>query len=151
MTVKNVICFGDGSCRNTKAGEKNPMGVGVVIYTPDGEKIELSEYAGLGTSNLAEWAALILAFRTVVKLTAKYDTPTVITYKTDSQLIANMVNDIYSHRNFIGEYIRAKFWEGKLKNNQRLDVIWIPRTDNSEADRLSRKGNPYYKVSQHIK
>lgn len=139
----NIICFGDGSCYNLRAGSKNAMGIGVVMYCGN-TKVEFFDYVGEGTSNIAEWEALIAALRMAVPEALKHTSKVLITYKADSQVIVNMFNGIYSAKNFKAEYLRAKYWESKLNVNHRLDVIWIPRADNMEADVLSKRGNPYY-------
>ncbi|MBI4700120.1 MAG: ribonuclease HI [Deltaproteobacteria bacterium] len=55
-TADAVVAFTDGACQ----GNPGPAGLGVVVLAP-GERIELSEYLGRGTNNVAELTAILRA------------------------------------------------------------------------------------------
>lgn len=46
--------YTDGAC----TGNPGPMGIGVVVLMPNGERREWSEYLGMGTNNIAELTAI---------------------------------------------------------------------------------------------
>ena len=141
--MKTIKVYTDGSCHNS--GNKS-MGIGVVVY---GTKLikEIAEYAGIGTSNRAEWEALISGLNfTVNYVLENYPNERVIIEcYLDSKIVVGIITDIYSNVNFKSEYRRVKSLENKLKETHKLDYIWIPREDNEEADRLSKIGNPHFK------
>lgn len=51
-----AIAYADGAC----SGNPGPAGLGVVMITPT-ERLELSEYLGVGTNNIAELTAILRA------------------------------------------------------------------------------------------
>jgi len=140
-----IDCFGDGSCKNIK-DTPSDMGVGVVIFYKGKLITQIAKHVGKGTSNLSEWEALILALRTAVKYVQTHlkDEIVTINYYADSKVVVNMFNGLYSNKKFRAEYNRAKYWEDKLQKNHRIEVSWIPREENTHADKLSKIGNPYF-------
>jgi ribonuclease HI len=122
--------FTDGAC----SGNPGPAGIGVVIKQ-DGQTIkEVSRYIGLATNNIAEYTALIEGLKEALALKADE-----VFVKTDSELM---------HRQIIGMYkvkhdgIKPLFDEVVLlsKEFKKVEVAHVPREQNSEADKLSRKG-----------
>lgn len=52
-----IHVYADGAC----SGNPGPAGVGVVVLDPEG-RVEISEYIGKGTNNIAELTAILRAF-----------------------------------------------------------------------------------------
>lgn len=75
-----ILCYADGAC----SGNPGPAGLGVVIIDGD-MRVELSEYLGEGTNNVAELTAVLRALEEVSDL----GRPMVI--HTDSQYTIGVV------------------------------------------------------------
>lgn len=59
-TEDTVVIYTDGAC----SGNPGPAGIGVLIQRP-GEEIEISEFLGSGTNNIAELTAILRALETL--------------------------------------------------------------------------------------
>ncbi|MCA9650544.1 MAG: ribonuclease HI [Myxococcales bacterium] len=55
-----IIIYTDGAC----SGNPGPAGIGVLVQRPD-EMVEISEFLGSGTNNIAELTAILKALRTL--------------------------------------------------------------------------------------
>ena len=141
-----IIVYGDGSCKNEK-NKHTSMGAGFVVYKRKYVIEAQAIYPGKGTSNLAEWEALISSVRFAVPyILENYPNEKAhLRYFADSQIIVKMILGEYSHRNFSPEFHRAKYWIDQLKGKHRFSATWIPRAQNEVADRLSKLGNPHFK------
>ena len=57
-----IIAYTDGSCLgNGRKDKESPMGVGVRLIMPNGQRIDHSEYCGEGTNQRAELSAVLVA------------------------------------------------------------------------------------------
>lgn len=109
------------------------IGIGGLLAGPNGERIELSQPAGMGSSSDAEYAALIAVLTAALPLQ-----PAELLVYGDSQVV---IHDV------------ARGIEGgaKVLATQRANVLallaqlpkvslrWIPRHRNGTADRLSQQ------------
>lgn len=138
--MKKIDIYGDGSCFN-KVGFLSSMGVGIVIKIDGITYKRISRFIGYGTSNIAEWSALTMALIEMY-LFSKKDVCR-FTYTTDSQLIVNQFNGVYSNNCFADYYDRAKIIYDNIHYLQSSVIVsWVPREKNKEADFLSKLGNP---------
>lgn len=144
---KYLVVKFDGACDNGRL--YSPMGIGVALFIDNIKSLGLFFYGGLGTSNIAEWKGLREAFRASLKLI--YDNPLdrfSITILGDSQLIVRQFSGAYKIKDnsFIELYSECKELESALKKqcdtygHVYRGVDWIPRTQNGDADDLSKKG-----------
>jgi len=120
----------DGCC-NPNPGE---MGLGIVVWDESDKKIiEISEKAGFGTNNQAEYLALLKGLET---LSGIY-TGTVLVLG-DSQLVINQVNGKWDVRSkeLRPLFIRVQELEKKF---EKISYQWLDREENSEADMLSAR------------
>jgi ribonuclease HI len=144
-----MIIHCDGSCY---AKDKR-MGVGVAFFEDDSLtpfKEDAITIAGEGTSNEAEYHAIINALRIIL---SDHDRPHVknILINTDSQLVYNQI---------IGEWqCRTPKLETLLKETWRLlagvtfpTILfnWVPRESPRQkiVDKLSKFSNPYFQEKQ---
>lgn len=144
---KSLVIKFDGACNNGLLHA--PMGVGVASYV-EGELVtEVYLYAGIGSSNVAEWKGLRKALTQALK--ELYDNPLnryTIIILGDSQLIIRQFTDIYKikQEEFTALYEECKQIETELKRicdtfgHVYRGVDWIPRTENGKADELSKQG-----------
>lgn len=120
----------DGATKDTNPGLG---GIGGVLKGPAGERIEISTEIGHASNNRAEYAALLAVLDTAIA--AKIQS--LVVYG-DSKLVVSQVN---------GEWlINAKELVEMCSTAQKLkaqipqfSLEWIPRTENQEADVLSKK------------
>ncbi len=120
----------DGSCYPNPGN----MAIGIVIYK-DGELMKkISENAGYGTNNLAEYKALIRALEEIKEIEADR-----IDIYCDSQLVVKQLNGIY---NIKDKNITKLFKQ--VKNllstfSGKINFIWDKRENNRLADNLARQ------------
>lgn len=124
----HLYIYTDGASR----GNPGPSSIGIVIK--DAKKqilMEISDYIGEGTNNNAEYLAVIRAVKEAIKLKADS-----VTIYLDSELIQKQLNGQYKVKN---KTLQKYFIE--ILNLRKLfscfDVYHIPRSQNSEADRLA--------------
>lgn len=109
------------------------IGIGVLLSGPAGERIEISRRAGHGSSGDAEYLALIAALEKAVEL----GVPELLVYG-DSQVVVQDVllspsagaKALEEHRARVGHLLSAL---------GQVNVRWVPRHKNGDADRLSQQ------------
>jgi len=138
----------DGSCI------PNPRGIatyGVVIYRDSELVAKLQGYVGKGnrmSCNLAEYAALLRAF-SYLKANNMLESSTNIMVYSDSQLLVNQMNGIWSAKggSYIDHYRAAIGIVTYLRQRHNIEFKWIRRESNKEADSLSKEA---YKIITKI-
>lgn len=121
----------DGACNGN--GDKNATTrIGVLLKYRGEVRGQISEHAGTGTSNTAEWKALIALLELAIEHRAEY-----LVVHGDSQLVIKQIE---------GKY-RVKKPHLKLLHSQATRLltqltgvrfVWIPREQNKWADALSK-------------
>jgi ribonuclease HI len=128
--VDTVKIFADGGAR----GNPGPAGVGVVLLSESGEKIEeISRFVGIATNNVAEYLAAIYGLQEAI-----YKKASRVILNLDSQLVARQLKGEYRVKD---PEIR-KFFDIALnlfRGFDKVEVREIPREDNKEADVLVNK------------
>ena len=126
--IDNVILYTDGASR----GNPGPAAIGAVLKDVKGNLLaRISRRIGTTTNNQAEYSAVIEALKKAVSLGARN-----VELRADSELIVRQINGRYRVKNAA---LRPLYQEvvkliGSLDN---FKAISIPRTQNSEADRLA--------------
>lgn len=142
--MDKVIVFIDGACE-----PKNPRGVptyGFLIY---GDEKKIDEESGLGladpwteqaTNNVAEYTALIKALEKLLNLGLQ---DSEVEVRSDSELLVKQVNGVYKVRNprLRPLYERVN---GLLPRFKNIQMKWIQREENAEADDLSKRAYESY-------
>jgi ribonuclease HI len=130
----------DGASR----GNPGKAGVGVAIFDRDLKLVkECSEYIGIATNNMAEYKALILGIKEVIKCSAparlRRSGGQEILFKTDSELLAKQIMGEYKVKSTQLMYL---FTEAQrlLKKLPKWKIKYIPRVENKKADMLANKG-----------
>ncbi len=123
-----LIIYTDGAC----FGNPGPMGIGLVVYKGKEKLMEVSEYAGEGTNNKAEYLAFIRALEIAKKLGEKE-----VHIRTDSQLIEKQVKGEYKVKNAGLKPLKAK--ADKLMGELKVKVEHITREKNEHADELAKR------------
>lgn len=121
-------------CDGASRGNPGDAGIGCLIVL-DNKKIEISEYIGKTTNNVAEYTALIKGLEEALKEKVEE-----IEIFLDSELIVHQINGVYKVRNekLIPLYEKVK----KLLNNfKKYKIFHIYREGNSIADKLAKEGS----------
>ncbi len=114
------------------SGNPGPAGAGILIRDARGRLLRQEALPlGTATNNQAEYLALLLALRHLVAL----GNPRAVLY-TDSELLYNQLTGRYRVRaeNLRPLHLLATAYLKTLK----VEVRWVPREENREADRLAR-------------
>ena len=109
-------------------------GIGGVIYSSNNEIFSFSEYLHDATNNEAEYNALIMGLKSLLKL--KLLNPIIY---SDSELVVNQVNGEYRVKND-----RMKLLHNEvislLSNFETWSLIHVLRDKNKVADKLANEG-----------
>ena len=124
----------DGASR----GNPGESGIGVLVIYSDSSRKEIREYIGRGTNNEAEYKALIAALG---HLLAKEISEAKI--HTDSQLVASQMNGLWKVKD---PKLRILHSEAKklASSLATLEIEYVPREDNAEADALANEAIDRY-------
>lgn len=120
----------DGACEASNPG---PMSIGALLISPNGERFEFSDRIGYGTSNVAEYRAML---RGLEEAAARGSTA--IDVRGDSQLVIRQLTGEYSVKS---KEMRTEFNKAMvlLRRIGDWNVFWVPREKNIFADALSKK------------
>lgn len=121
-------------CDGASRGNPGDAGIGCLIVLDD-KKIEISEYIGKTTNNVAEYTALIKGLQEALKHKVQE-----IDIFSDSELLVRQINGVYKVRNkkLIPLYEKVK---EILSNFKKYRVFHIYREDNHVADRLAKEAS----------
>lgn len=138
MPTKLKIHF-DGACDNM--GHPPLMGIGVAVFVNGVQQPDLdhAELVGVGTSNIAEYQALIKALLIAIDYCEKNPDTEVFIFG-DSQLIVYQFKGHWECRkkHLRVLYEQAKNLEAQLGKHLK-SVGWVRREFNTSADILSKK------------
>ncbi|AHH16949.1 putative phosphoglycerate mutase [Nocardia nova SH22a] len=131
MTVRNVIVEADGGSR----GNPGPAGYGAVIWDSDRATVlaERREFLGVTTNNVAEYRGLIAGLAAAAELGAR-----TVEVRMDSKLVVEQMSGRWKvkHAAMIPLAERAR---QLVAGFDRVGFQWIPRDQNSHADRLANE------------
>ena len=126
----HLILYVDGAC----SGNPGPCGSAAIIKDADGTVLlEKARAFGPGTNNEAEYQAVILGLETAATLK-----PARLTIRSDSELMVRQLAGQYrikaaNLKPLYNEVLRL------LRPFPSVEIEHIPRTQNTEADKLSKK------------
>jgi ribonuclease HI len=124
-----LTIYTDGASRNNP-GE---AGAGVVIKRNGEQVAAIARYLGTTTNNIAEYTAAVIAMEHAVELGAAS-----VRLFADSELLVKQINGQYKVKNEGLKPLYAKVKELIAKIG-RVEVQYIPREQNKEADALANK------------
>jgi ribonuclease HI len=124
-----LIVYSDGASRN------NPGEAGAGVYIlRDGKPLEsIARYLGITTNNIAEYTAAIAGLERAAQLGASS-----VKLFADSELLVKQINGLYKVKNEGLKPLHARAKELIAKIG-RVEVQYIPRAMNKEADALANK------------
>ena len=134
--MEKIYTYTDGGSR----GNPGPSGAGVFIC--DGEKNALKEVAkflGVGTNNMAEYQAVVIALKTLKKMYGEKTQEMHFEVRMDSELIQRQLTGVYKvkdaglrvHFESIKKMITTDF--------PHMTFVHVRREQNKDADRLANE------------
>lgn len=129
-TAREVVVYSDGGSR----GNPGPSASGFVIFSLSGELLfEGGKYLGITTNNQAEYQAVKFGLEKALELNAQ-----VVSFRLDSQLVANQLTGVYQIKNRdlwpIHESIKALITKFK-----KVTFTHVKREFNKDADGMVNK------------
>ena len=127
--ARHFTLTADGGSR----GNPGPAGYGSVI-TENGKIIaELYDFIGIATNNVAEYAGLIAGLTAIHEI----DPTATIDVKMDSKLVVEQMSGRWQIKH---ADMRVMAQDARAAHNpSQVSYTWIPRDENSHADRLANK------------
>ncbi len=126
-----VIVEADGGSR----GNPGPAGYGSVVWTADRQTVlaESRQAIGRATNNVAEYRGLIAGLEEATKLGA-----TEVDVRMDSQLVVEQMSGRWKVKH---PDLKALIEQAMslATTFERITYAWIPRAENSHADRLANE------------
>jgi len=127
---RHLFLYVDGAA----SGNPGPAGAAAIVKDAEGDTLlEKARAFGPATNNVAEYQGLLLGLELAAQLK-----PNILTIRSDSELLVRQVAGQYK--------VRAPHLKPLLREARRLlapfetvEIEHIPRTRNTEADKLARK------------
>ena len=127
---RHLFLYIDGAA----SGNPGPAGAAALVKDAEGDTLlEKARAFGPATNNVAEYQGLLLGLELAAQLK-----PNILTIRSDSELLVRQVAGQYK--------VRAPHLKPLLREARRLlapfetvEIEHIPRTRNTEADKLARK------------
>ncbi|MEU2254372.1 bifunctional RNase H/acid phosphatase [Nocardia xishanensis] len=131
MSYEHVIVEADGGSR----GNPGPAGFGAVVFDAGHVAVlaERRESVGIATNNVAEYRGLIAGLEAAAELGAR-----TVDVRMDSKLVVEQMSGRWKvkHAAMIPLADRAR---RLVAGFDRVSFTWIPRAQNSHADRLANE------------
>lgn len=131
MTHGRVVVETDGGSR----GNPGPAGYGSVVFDADRSRVlaERREFLGVTTNNVAEYRGLIAGLAAARDLGARE-----VEVRMDSKLVVEQMSGRWKVKH--PDMIPLARQAGELAASfDRVTYAWIPRSENSHADRLANE------------
>jgi len=130
--MNKIRIHSDGASR----GNPGPSGIGAVINMA-GTKKTYREFIGYATNNEAEYKALIFAFQKIKLLQGKTKSKKMnLECFLDSELVVKQLDHQYKVTEENIQKLFLQLWNLATDFNE-VKYFHIPRSENSEADRLA--------------
>lgn len=132
--MRKITCYTDGGSR----GNPGVSGAGVVVKDENGKTLkEVSEFLGNGTNNFAEYAAVILALRTLKQMFGKETREMKFDICLDSELVKKQLSGEYQIKEpgLVPQFIEVN--NMRVTHFPHLTFTHVSREENQMADRLA--------------
>jgi len=128
----NFIVNTDGGSR----GNPGPAAIGIIIRDEKGVPKEYKKYIGETTNNEAEYKAMIFALQKIKALYGNKEAKkSSVKLRTDSKLLVEQLTGKCKIKKPNIQTLFIELWNLKVDFKQ-VDFEYVPREENSEADRL---------------
>lgn len=129
--------YADGGAR----GNPGPAGAGAVVFDASGKRVvEVADYLGIATNNIAEYEAVLRGLkRLVTEFPEGYFMHAAVTVKMDSKLVIEQMKGAYKvkHPNLVPRYLEIK--NLIARHFSKVEFVHVPRAQNADADALANK------------
>lgn len=125
------VAMADGGSR----GNPGKAGYGAVVIDTEAELVvaERSEYIGTASNNVAEYRGLIAALEAALELGI-----TELEMRMDSKLVIEQMSGRWKIKHPAMKPLALQA-RRLLDQLDRVELVWIPRAENSHADRLANE------------
>ena len=125
--MKRAVFYSDGA----SMGNPGRSGIGVYLKS-GGQSLEVSEYIGIQTNNVAEYAALVRGLEEAGNIKAED-----VSAYLDAELLVKQIKGQYRVKNkgLLPYYEKAT---RLILSFKKFSITHIPRDRNKKADRLSK-------------
>lgn len=129
--------YADGGAR----GNPGPAGAGAVVYDAAGRPVvEVADYLGVATNNIAEYEAVLRGLRALKEAYPEgffLHTPLVV--RMDSELVIKQLRGEYKvkHPNLVPRYFEIQ--NLLARSFGKVSFEHVPRAKNAEADALANR------------
>ncbi|MGN8245214.1 bifunctional RNase H/acid phosphatase [Cellulomonas soli] len=129
--ARRLVVEADGGSR----GNPGPAGYGALVRDADSGQVlaERHGFLGVATNNVAEYSGLLAGVQAAVAI----DPDAALEVRMDSRLVVEQMRGVWKtkHEDMrrLGEQVRA------LVDVERVVWTWVPRAQNSAADRLANQ------------
>ena len=129
--------YADGGAR----GNPGPAGAGAVVFDSIGKRVvEVADYLGVATNNIAEYEAIIRGLKALhEEFTPDYFKTHEVVVRMDSKLVIEQMKGNYKvkHPNLVPRYMEAK--NVIARNFTKVSFEHVPREKNKDADELANR------------
>jgi|CXWL01.1.fsa_nt_gi ribonuclease HI len=133
----HYILYADGGAR----GNPGPAGAGAVAFDALGKRVvEVSDYLGETTNNVAEYEAVLRGLSALLKEFGEDHLKTIgVLVKMDSELVIKQMKGEYKvkHPNLIGRHFEIK--NLLARHFGKVEFVHVPREQNADADELANR------------
>jgi ribonuclease HI len=136
-THMQFTLYADGGAR----GNPGPAGAGAVVFDSGGKRVvEVSDYLGVATNNIAEYEAIL---RGLTKLAEEYLPEHLkesdLTIRMDSKLVIEQLKGNYKvkHPNLVPRYMEVKNLLARSFGKVSFEHVY--REKNTDADELANR------------
>jgi len=133
---EKIICYTDGGAR----GNPGPAGAGAVVLDSGGNVLfESTEFLGNATNNYAEYAGVVLAFKTLKQKFGKKVSKMEFEIRMDSELVQKQLSGDYQIKEpfLVPQFIEVHNFQ--VKDFPNVTFTHVPREKNELADALANK------------
>jgi len=127
--------YADGGAR----GNPGPAGAGAVVFDSIGKRgVEVSDFLGVATNNIAEYEAVIRGLRALAsEFPADMIKSTPLVIRMDSKLVIEQLKGAYKvkHPNLIPRHMEVKNILARSYGNVSFEHVY--REKNKDADELA--------------
>lgn len=131
------MLYADGGAR----GNPGPAGAGAVVFDNLGKRVvEVADYLGIATNNIAEYEAIL---RGLKKLVEEYPADVLksssLSIRMDSKLVIEQLKGAYKvkHPNLVPRYLEVK--NILARNFGKVSFEHVYRENNKDADALANR------------
>lgn len=129
--------YADGGAR----GNPGPAGAGAVVFDSMGKRVvEVADYLGETTNNVAEYEAVLRGLKALVaEYEGEFLRSVPLEIRMDSKLVIEQLKGAYrvKHPNLVPRYLEVK--NMITRNFTTVRFTHVPREQNKDADELANR------------